>query len=249
MESNSIFTSWKNLKLQKNTALAVLIDPDKLTPTNYKNFILYAKKGFINYFFIGGSLVLNNKMVQVIDNLKSNSKVPVVLFPGNPSQFCKNADALLFLSLISGRNPDLLIGQHVLNAVQIKKTKIEVIPTGYMLIDGGKPTSVSYISNTLPIPANKTDIAVSTAVAGELLGLKTIFMDAGSGAINPIPNEMIQAVSKHTTCPLIVGGGVKDVKKMTSCFDSGANIVVIGNAFESNPNFIKELYKNSVKEL
>jgi putative glycerol-1-phosphate prenyltransferase len=165
----------------------------------------------------------------------------VVLFPGDNLQINSHADAILFLSLISGRNPDLLIGKHVISAPILKDSGIEVVSTGYMLIDGGTPTSVSYMSNTTPIPANKRDIAVCTAMAGEMLGLKLIFMDAGSGALNPVGENMISAVKKSIDIPLIVGGGIRSAEKAKAAFEAGADVVVVGNAIESNKDLIREI--------
>lgn len=165
----------------------------------------------------------------------------MILFPGNSFQLSYNADALLLLSLISGRNPELLIGKHVMVAPYLKISPLEIIPTGYILIDGGKVSSVQYISNTAPIPADKNDIAACTALAGEMLGLKLIYLDAGSGANNPISSEMISTVSAQIQVPLIVGGGIKTPAKIIENFRAGADLVVIGNAVEKNPNFIGEI--------
>jgi putative glycerol-1-phosphate prenyltransferase len=170
--------------------------------------------------------------------LKQHLDVPVVLYPGHPTHLSPDADALLFLSMISGRNADLLIGSHVVAAPLIKQYGLETIPTGYMLIDGGVQTSVEYISQTRPIPANKTDIAVATALAGEMLGLKLIYMDAGSGAINPVPLKMIADVKKNCTIPLMIGGGIDTPQKLAAAFENGADLVVIGNALEKDPELL-----------
>jgi len=167
--------------------------------------------------------------------LKSKTSLPVVLFPGSAMQFAPNADGILFLSLISGRNPDFLIGQHVAVAPTVKQSGVEVIPTGYILIDGGSPTSVQYMSQTMPIPNTKPEIAVATAIAGELLGLKAIYLEAGSGAMVPVPAVLIQAVRKAITIPIIVGGGIRTREQYQSALDAGANLVVVGNGLEANP--------------
>jgi putative glycerol-1-phosphate prenyltransferase len=172
--------------------------------------------------------------------LKDETKASVILFPGNASQFSTKADALLYLSLLSGRNAEFLIGQHITSAISIKKTNIEVIPTGYILIDGDKTSSVEYISNTRPIPRDKKEIARSTAIAGELLGMKLIYLEAGSGAVTPVPTDMIDFVSQELSLPLIVGGGIKTTEQLTAAFNAGADIVVVGNIFESNPKKISE---------
>ena len=184
-------------KIQKSKALskkafAVLIDPDKMDDSLLLQTIEIALKANVDYFFVGGSLVVTDTLDHIVTLIKKHCSIPVILFPGSPDQITPKADALLYLSLISGRNPELLIGQHVVSAPFVKQSGLEIIPVGYMLIDGGTPTTVSYISNTNPIPANKNDIAACTAMAGEMLGLKLIYMDAGSGAQRAIPTSMIQ---------------------------------------------------------
>ena len=185
--------------------------------------------------------MITNHLDEMLVRIKEVSTVPVILFPGSPSQVNPNADALLYLSLISGRNPDLLIGQHVVSAPAVKASGLEVIPTGYMVIDGGAPTTVSYISNALPLPADKKEIAICTAIAGELLGMKLIYMDAGSGARFPISEEMIGAVAKQISIPLIVGGGIREPEKAYLNCKAGADVVVVGNLLEENPSLMKEL--------
>src|SRR5205814_1035231 len=167
--------------------------------------------------------------------------IPVILFPGTPSQVSRHADGLLYLSLISGRNPELLIGQHVISAPAVRKSGLEIISTGYMVIDGGAPTTVSYISNATPIPADKDDIAVCTAMAGEMLGMKLIYMDAGSGAKRAISEEMISRVAKVISVPLIIGGGIKEPEKAYLNCKAGADLIVVGNAIEKDPSLIKEM--------
>src|SRR5205085_11191237 len=162
----------------------------------------------VDYFFVGGSLIISNNLDECIQQIKASCNIPVVLFPGSPAQVSKYADALLYLSLVSGRNAELLIGQHVVSAPFVRKSGLEIMPTGYMVIDGGAPTTVSYISNATPIPSDKNEIALCTAMAGEMLGMKLIFMDAGSGARIPITQHMIEKVSSHIEAPLIVGGGI-----------------------------------------
>ena len=169
-------------KEQSKKAFAVLIDPDKLNETSLMETIQLSVKAKVDYIFVGGSLVVTDTLDTMVSTIKKHCEIPVILFPGSPDQITPKADALLYLSLISGRNPELLIGHHVVSAPFVKQSGLEIIPVGYMLIDGGSPTTVSYISNTHPIPSNKKDIAVCTAMAGEMLGLKLIYMDAGSGA-------------------------------------------------------------------
>lgn len=221
--------------------LAVLIDPDKGDSKHLAKIAAIANEAKVDLFFVGGSLMVGNEMEETIATLKSLSNIPVVLFPGSPSQVCDKADGILFLSLISGRNPDLLIGQQVIAAPAIKKSGLEVLPTGYMLIDGGRPTTASYISASQPIPANKPEIAAVTAMAGEMLGLKLIYADAGSGADNAISAKMISSIKKASNSPLIVGGGMRTANDVAIAFQSGADIAVVGNAFESNPDLLFEI--------
>jgi putative glycerol-1-phosphate prenyltransferase len=195
----------------------------------------------VDYFLVGGSLVISNHLDECIRQIKAACTIPVLLFPGSPSQVSKYADALLYLSLISGRNPELLIGQHVVSAPFVKKSGLEIIPTGYMVIDGGAPTTVSYISNATPIPSDKNDIAMCTAMAGEMLGMKLIYMDAGSGAKRPITETMIALVAQHIEVPLIIGGGITDAEKAYLNCKAGADIIVVGNAIEKDASLIKEL--------
>ncbi len=243
-------------KINENKALglkqlAVLIDPDKHNSANLIQLIKSAYKCNVDYIFVGGSLLTNNKIDECISIIKEYSDIPVILFPGSPLQINYNADSILFLSLISGRNPDMLIGNHVLTAPLLKNSKLEVISTGYILIESGKATAVQYISNTMPIPHDKNDIALSTAIAGEMLGLKLIFMDAGSGALKPISSEMISMVSKNISIPLIIGGGIKTLESAELAWNSGADIIVIGNVFEENdkilPSFTTLLNKINKK--
>ncbi len=218
--------------------LAVLIDPDKLSPEELKSTAKITQEAGADFLFVGGSLMTSDTLFHCIRTLKENCNIPVVLFPGNSYQISRNADAMLFLSLISGRNPDMLIGMHVLSAPYIKLSGLETVPTGYMLIDSGKPTSVTYMSNSFPIPNDKKDIAACTAMAGEMLGLRTIFMDAGSGALQTIPEKMIAFVKGSIDIPLIIGGGIRTPEKAQSILEAGADIIVIGNLFEENPELI-----------
>jgi putative glycerol-1-phosphate prenyltransferase len=223
-------------------SIAVLVDPDKVEdPSRLLQLIHLASENCIDYFFVGGSLITTINLTDVVKLIKENVTIPVVLFPGHSMQIDPSADGLLFLSLISGRNPELLIGQHVIAAPIIRNTKLEVIPTGYMLINSGKITSVAYISNTMPIPDDKYALAASTALAGEMLGLQTIYLDAGSGAEKVISQKMIAAVRKTVSLPLIVGGGINTAQKAFQAFEAGADMVVIGNALEKDPRLLIEI--------
>lgn len=236
-----LYNKFRENKHQRKKSFSVLIDPDKVNEQSLDKLVGLAIDAKVDYFFVGGSLVTINNIDETINQLKSCSNIPVVLFPGSPSQISKYADALLYLSLISGRNPELLIGQHVISAPFVKKSGLEIMPTGYMVIDGGAPTTVSYISNSSPIPSDKNDIAMCTAMAGEMLGMKLIYMDAGSGAKKPITEAMIEKVSSNINLPLIVGGGIIDAEKAYRNCIAGADIIVVGNAIEKDPLLIKEI--------
>jgi putative glycerol-1-phosphate prenyltransferase len=233
-----IFIERKN---NQKKGFAVLIDPDKVAEPQLDELIRLSNEAHVDYFLVGGSLVISSHLDQVVQYIKSNCSIPVILFPGSPSQVSKYADALLYLSLISGRNPELLIGQHVISAPVVKKSGLEIMPTGYMVIDGGAPTTVSYISNAAPIPRDKNEIAMCTAMAGEMLGMKLIYMDAGSGARYPITESMIEKVSQVIEAPLIIGGGITDPEKAYRNCKAGADIIVVGNAIEKDPSLIKEI--------
>lgn len=227
---------------QGKKSIAVLIDPDKADdPAKLMTLINLATENCIDFFFIGGSLVTTANLAEVVRTVKENVNIPVVLFPGSSLHIDPAADAILFLSLISGRNPDLLIGQHVQAAPILKNSRIEVIPTGYILINSGKTTSVAYISNTTPIPEDKFSLAACTAMAGEMLGLRLIYLDAGSGAEREISQKMISTVRKSISTPLVVGGGINTSQKALAAFEAGADIIVIGNALEKDPDLLSEI--------
>lgn len=228
------------------TLLSVLVDPDKAKPSHLDG-LLRETANLADLYFIGGSLLTADALDQTIDYLKARIATPCVLFPGSAVQLSAKADGLLLLSLISGRNPDLLIGQHVVAAPRIKQIGLEVLPVGYMLIDGGRPTTATYISHTLPIPANKPEIAACTAMAGEMLGLRYIYLDAGSGADQVVSAEMIQAVRENCSLPIIVGGGIRNPKQAAFVARAGADVVVVGNALESEPGLATELKAALVK--
>ncbi len=221
---------------------AILIDPDKVNEQSLLHTIEVASRSEIDMFLIGGSLLQNDTQ---LDNtvlfLKENSSIPVILFPGGTRQISSYADGILLLSLISGRNADLLIGKQVEAAFQLHNSGLEIIPTGYMLVDGGKSTAVNYISNTLPIPADKPEIAVATALAGTQLGLRCIYLEAGSGAKRTVSEEMVKQVKDSIKTPLFVGGGIRSAEVAQQLSKAGADIIVVGNAAEKNPDLIKEI--------
>jgi len=219
---------------------ALLLDPDEYNDQSLRHTLIEAGKSATDLILVGGSLI-TNPIAPFIQNIKENSEIPVLLFPGNLLQISSNADGILFLSLISGRNPDLLIGNHVASAPMIKSTGMEVISTGYILVENGKSTSVEYISNTSPVPANKPDIASATAIAGEMLGLKLIYLEAGSGAQHPVKTEMITRVKKNIKVPLVVGGGIRNPEDAKNILNAGADIIVIGNAIEKDTSFLKKI--------
>lgn len=237
----SIYQAIAEKKKQGKKQFAVLIDPDKPSNEGLKKIACLASESKVDYFFVGGSLLTNDSLDACIKIIKENCDIPVVIFPGNALQMSPKADAFLYLSLISGRNPELLIGAHVITAPYLKLSGLEVISTGYMLIDGGKATTVTYMSNSMPIPADKPDISSCTAMAGEMLGMKVIFMDAGSGAQNHIPLEMVKMVSQSVDVPLIIGGGIRTPELAADIAKAGADIVVVGNMFERNPDLIAEM--------
>ncbi len=232
--------------MEKNAAagkkqLAVLIDPDKAGERALKSLVEKAHLAQADYFFVGGSLLTNDAIESVLTTIRELSDIPAILFPGAVTQLSKQADGILLLSLISGRNPEFLIGAHVVAAPLLKQAGIQVLPTAYMLIDGGRPTTVSYISNTTPIPADKPDIASCTAIAGEMLGLRLIYMDAGSGALHPVPGTIIRSVRKNVALPIIVGGGIRHADQAAAAYAAGADVVVVGNALEEDVSFLEAL--------
>lgn len=237
----SIYSEIIKAKAEGKKKFAVLIDPDKLRLDRVDKILKLANDAHVDYFFIGGSLIVNDMLDKLLLTIKKNCDIPLILFPGNAHQLSYRADGILFLSLISGRNPELLIGNHVIAAPYLKMSPLEVLSTGYMLIDGGIDTAVSYMSNTRPIPANKNDIAISTALAGEYLGMKMIYMDAGSGAKKPIHESMIEDVSSVISIPLIVGGGIQTPEKAASNVKAGADVIVVGNAIEKDPELIIDM--------
>lgn len=233
-----------NLIEEPNTKkIALLIDPDKCSDFSIERRISLANEAGIHFIFVGGSLLNYYTIDSCIQKIKSLTKLPVVLFPANGMHISPEADAILFLSLISGRNADLLIGNHVHSATIIRKYGLESIPTGYMIVESGTITTAQYMSNSMPLPRNKPEVAVSTAIAGEMLGLKALYLDAGSGAASPVPETMIDAVRKAVTIPMIVGGGLRTVDSVEKAFNAGANVIVLGNIAEDQPEFLLSVKK------
>jgi putative glycerol-1-phosphate prenyltransferase len=235
--NKNIYQSILNSKVKK---FVLLIDPDRHNETSLSYLLKNIRNSATDFIFIGGSLV-SGRLDNAVDLIKKYTGIPVVLFPGSLLQLTEKADAVLLLSLISGRNPDYLIGNHVLAAPFLKKSKLEVIPTGYILVSNENTSSVEYISNTKPIPADKTDIVVATAIAGEMTGNRMIYLEAGSGAKNSVPCELVSAVKKNISVPLIVGGGIQTVDEIRNIYLAGADMVVVGSAIENNPRMLKKM--------
>jgi len=224
---------YDNILCKPGKKLVLLIDPDKYSLQGLIAAVYAAEESEIKLILVGGSLVKDNTDV-FIETIKKHTSIPVVLFPGSLMQLSNKADGILLLSLISGRNPEYLIGNHVLAAPFLKKSGLEIIPTGYILVGEGNGSSVEYISNTRPIPAGKTDLIVATALAGEMLGNKLIYLESGSGATAVLGNDVIREVKRNITVPMIVGGGIKEPEQVSDISKAGADIIVVGNAIEKN---------------
>lgn len=237
-EKNSMLKSFQKRKGQ----IAVLIDPEKIESS--KKLIELAEKARfakVDYFFVGGSTVDRKDFENTVEILSNNTKIPIIIFPGDNQQLSSKADGLLYLSLLSGRNPDYLIGQHVSSAQEVINIGIEVIPTAYLLVDGGTKSSVAYVSQTTPIPRNQEKIAQNTALAGILQGKKVVYFDAGSGAKHPVPSTFLKNISNSTDAALIVGGGIRSAEQITQMKSAGANVIVIGNKIEEDIDFLLDI--------
>jgi phosphoglycerol geranylgeranyltransferase len=233
-------TTWlKQLQLDSQNGtkrLAALLDPDDLpTGRSWHALLDRIEASSVTDIFIGGSLLIRNNVSDMMQSIRERFSGRITIFPGSPDQVVSGADAVLFLSVISGRNPDLLIGRHVESALRIRRLQIETVPTGYLLIGDGPLTTAAYMSQSMPIPSSKPEIAVATAVAGEMLGLQVMFVDAGSGAHQPVPLKAIASIRNQTTCPLIVGGGLNDAPSIEAAWQAGADLVVIGSVIENKP--------------
>jgi phosphoglycerol geranylgeranyltransferase len=233
----NIYQQILNSKAKDEKLLAILLDPDKLVVKNLSHLILKINQSPATHIFVGGSSFDGTHLDELITELKFKINLPFLLFPGNPSQISDKADGILFLTLLSGRNPDYLI-EHQVNAVPIlKKTNLEVISTGYILIESGNETAVERVSKTKPLDRNNHEYALQTAQAGAFIGNKLIYLEAGSGAQKSVPNEMISMVSKNINIPLIVGGGIRSKAEIEKAYKAGADLVVIGTAFENDSDF------------
>lgn len=239
--TKGILNEIQKKKLLGVKSLAVLIDPDHSSLKNFERTVELANSCKVDYFFIGGSLVMQDRMDECIKFIRETSSIPIVLFPGNSYQINSNADALLLLSLISGRNPEYLIGKHVESSMRLYASKLEIISTAYLLIDGQNNSTVSYISHTMPIPRNKSEIALATALAGQMLNMQLLYLDAGSGAKNPVPQKMIEKLQPYIEIPILVGGGMLNAETVYQTLQAGADIAVVGNVLEEDPKQVNTI--------
>lgn len=239
--NNKILEQIKKRSKEGKKSFFLLIDPDKVEENILRKLIQTPSFDKVTFLLIGGSLITGDAFHETVQFLKANTDKPLTIFPGSNLHIDPQADAILLLSLISGRNPDFLIGQHIVAAPILKRSSLEVLPTGYILVEGGKQTTVSYISNTTPIPADKPEVAACTAMAGEMLGLQLIYADAGSGAQNPIPTKMVKQIRKSIDIPLLIGGGIRTTKQAQDALSAGADAIVVGTAIEDDFEKLEEL--------
>ena len=237
----TIQTQLRKYKQAGRKAFAVLLDPDKVELDSFPYLLAESVQHGVDFFFVGGSLITRFAIDELVAAIHQHTDIPAILFPGNSLHIEPTADAILLLSLISGRNPELLIGQHVVAAPLLKRSKLEILPTGYILIESGRSTTVSYISNTTPVPHDKPSVAACTAMAGEMLGLQLMYLDAGSGAQKPVSAAMIAAVRQSVDTPIIVGGGINSIEKAYAALEAGADVIVVGNGIEENPDLLPEI--------
>ncbi|WJJ97322.1 geranylgeranylglyceryl/heptaprenylglyceryl phosphate synthase [Algibacter luteus] len=240
---NSIYQNIKKSIINGEKLLAVLIDPDKFLHENTNRFVQNINKSIATHIFVGGSTVEETATEQLVIEIKKYTHLPIVLFPGDVTQITDKADAILFLSLLSGRNADYLVGKHVEAVSKLRKTSLEVISTGYILVENGKVTAIEKVTATKPMPRENIENIKDTAKAGQLLGAKLIYLEAGSGAINPLTEDIISQVKKDLDIPLIVGGGIRNKSDLHKAYHAGADLVVIGTAFEQDELFFEELKK------
>lgn len=240
---STLISTFRSFPKHGTKGFAVLIDPDKTSLDRAEQLVELANEQEVSFLLVGGSLIMNTFIFELIPYIKERTNIPLILFPASLHQIVPDADGILFLSLISGRNAEQLIGKHVEAAPLLRQTDLSILPTGYMLIDCGSSTTASYMSGTQPIPYHKPDIAACTAIAGEMLGLQLIYLDGGSGADRHISEQMIATVSAQINLPLIVGGGIRSANQAKAVWEAGADIIVVGNAVEKDPegNLIKEI--------
>ena len=236
----SVLSKLNNCVEKKGAGFIVLIDPDKKNDKNIDQLVENANQNGVDAIFVGGSIMMDGLYHKRVERIKSISEIPVILFPGGVNQINKHYDAMLFMSLLSGRNSHYLIGEQVIAAPIVKDYGIETIPTGYLLIDGGSPTSVEVVSGTKPLPSNRPDIIVSHALAAQFLGMELIYLEAGSGALNEVPEDVVKKVADEISIGLIVGGGIRTPEDANSIVNSGASFVVIGSAIEKSAELMKE---------
>lgn len=231
-----VYEQLLGVRQSKGAGFIVLIDPDKLRPDQTERFVQRCVESGVDAFFIGGSLIHSGEVNACVDRVKAASSLPVIGFPGALNQIAPSLDAVLFLSVISSRNPEYLFGQHVSAAPLIKRLGIEPISTGYMLVESGHCTTAQYMTHSLPLPRNKPEVAAATALAAEMMGMQLVFTDGGSGADDPVPADLIAAISTECAIPLVVGGGLRTTDDVSRCVRSGASFVVVGNAIEDRPD-------------
>ena len=236
----SVLSKLNDCVEKKGAGFIVLIDPDKKNDKNIDQFVEKANQNGVDAIFVGGSIMMDGLYHKRVERIKSISEIPVILFPGGVNQINKHYDAMLFMSLLSGRNSHYLIGEQVIAAPIVKDYEIETIPTGYLLIDGGSPTSVEVVSGTNPLPSNRPDIIVSHALAAQFLGMELIYLEAGSGALNEVPEDVVKKVADEISIGLIVGGGIRTPEDANSIVNAGASFVVIGSAIEKSAELMKE---------
>lgn len=237
----SVLEHIKTSKKESKKLLAILLDPDKIKLDEIPEIINKINASSAHFIFVGGSTVAEHKTGETVEQIKSLSNLPVVIFPGDYTQITNKADALLFLSLLSGRNPEFLIEQQIKSVEKIEKTSLEVIPTGYILVDGGVETAVQKVSKTKPISQKNEELILKTALAGQFLGKQLIYLEAGSGAKKSVSEKIIRLVAKNIEIPLIIGGGIRTKKQLENAYKNGADLVVIGTAFEENTSILKNL--------
>lgn len=230
--SKHILNSIQQAQAHGHHLLAILLDPDKLPLDAIAEKVASIHQLKADFILVGGSLLFTNVLDIFVREIKKHTDLPILLFPGSALQISNEADGILFLQLISGRNPEYLIGNQVIAAPLLQQTQLEVISTGYILVESGRETTASYMSNTKPIPAHKPEIAMATALAGQYMGQQLIYMDGGSGALNPVPESMIALVRKNIHLPIVVGGGIRNRKQLDAAYEAGADLVVVGTAFE-----------------